>query len=567
MVGLLGTITGGSNGTAGTYGGVPLTGGSGSGATANITVASGHVTAVAVLNPGSQYAVGDVLSAASGNIGGTTGFSVPVATVAINSSLAGGSVGFYIPSTLTTKQTWFNPDQVGGHQNTNPVVLDANGCAIIYGSGQYRQILKDSLGNTIWDQLTNDTSGTTVMWAGLAGGTPNAITVTAPNFNGTDGQQINFIAASNNSGPTTVNPSSFGNVSTVKDTISGTSSLSGGEIISGTIVELVYDATGSVFHITTQPQISSVSSPVVPQGYLTLLNAGNGGPIQLAADVTAATSVYYSPYVGNVIPIWNGSVFLPLVFSELTLTLNASAHLANTLYDACVFSNSGTLILVTGPAWSTSTAGSGNRGSGGGTPQLQRLNGIWVNAVQITGVNGGNNYTVPANKCTYVGTIYIDSVAGQISSYRTYGQNRKFGTWNAYNRMQICLRMGDSTASWNYSTAAFRSSNNNSANAVTVLAGLQEEIIEIKFVQFAQNGTAANPSIAIGLNSVGARVGKIGANIGPSNSYSADLVAFYDMPPTLGVNTILSAESSSSSNAVTFNGTESNMLLTACWRG
>src|SRR6185312_14805430 len=90
----------------GTYGGVALTGGSGSGATANITVSGGTVTAVTILNPGTQYVVGDVLSAAAGNIGNVTGFSVPVNSVSINSSLAGGSVYFYIPNAPTFKQTW-----------------------------------------------------------------------------------------------------------------------------------------------------------------------------------------------------------------------------------------------------------------------------------------------------------------------------------------------------------------------------------------------------------------------------------------------------------------------------
>src|SRR5215467_3214514 len=87
MVGTLGAITGGTGGTAGTYTNIALTGGSGSGATANITVSGGAVTAVVIFNPGTLYKVGDVLSAASGNIGGTTGFSVPVASLSINSSL------------------------------------------------------------------------------------------------------------------------------------------------------------------------------------------------------------------------------------------------------------------------------------------------------------------------------------------------------------------------------------------------------------------------------------------------------------------------------------------------
>lgn len=156
MVGTLGTITGGSGGTTGTYGGVALTGGAGSGATANITVTGGAVTAVTILNPGTQYVVGDVLSAAAGNIGGTAGFSVPINSVTINSSLAGGTVGFYVPNTLTFKTTWKNSTQT--IPNTNPVHLDQNGCSVVYGLGSYRQIVKDSLGNTVWDQLTASTA-------------------------------------------------------------------------------------------------------------------------------------------------------------------------------------------------------------------------------------------------------------------------------------------------------------------------------------------------------------------------------------------------------------------------
>jgi hypothetical protein len=78
----LGAITGGTLYTDGAYTNVPLTGGSGSGATANITVALGAVTVVTLVAKGVSYAIGDVLSAAAGNIGGTgSGFSVPVATV------------------------------------------------------------------------------------------------------------------------------------------------------------------------------------------------------------------------------------------------------------------------------------------------------------------------------------------------------------------------------------------------------------------------------------------------------------------------------------------------------
>lgn len=78
----IGAITGGSLYTNGNYSNVPLTGGSGSGATANITVSGQVVTAVTIKNNGNFYAVGDVLSCANTYIGGSgSGFSIPVGVI------------------------------------------------------------------------------------------------------------------------------------------------------------------------------------------------------------------------------------------------------------------------------------------------------------------------------------------------------------------------------------------------------------------------------------------------------------------------------------------------------
>ncbi len=66
--------------------------------------------------------------------------------------LVGGTVTFYEPDSLILKDTWQDSDQT--ILNTNPIVLDSRGQAIIYGDGIYRQRVKDSLGNLIWDQET-----------------------------------------------------------------------------------------------------------------------------------------------------------------------------------------------------------------------------------------------------------------------------------------------------------------------------------------------------------------------------------------------------------------------------
>ncbi len=85
VVASLGSITGGSGYTNGTYNNVTLTDVSGPMATAptaNITVSGGAVTSVTLVTYGTGVDSTTVLSAAAADIGGTgSGFSVPVASV------------------------------------------------------------------------------------------------------------------------------------------------------------------------------------------------------------------------------------------------------------------------------------------------------------------------------------------------------------------------------------------------------------------------------------------------------------------------------------------------------
>lgn len=78
-----GTISNAGSGYANKlYTNIPLTGGSGSGATANITISGNVITSVAIQNPGNFYAVGDVLSATTANLGGIgSGFQYTVTAV------------------------------------------------------------------------------------------------------------------------------------------------------------------------------------------------------------------------------------------------------------------------------------------------------------------------------------------------------------------------------------------------------------------------------------------------------------------------------------------------------
>ena len=107
----------------------------------------------------------------------------PAKTIFVDANgkpLSGGSVYFYIPGTTTAKTTW--QDAAETIPNSNPVVLDSSGGAIILGYGSYRQMIYDANNNLIWDQVTTsplvgtqanatgdgDLVGTVKPWAGIS---------------------------------------------------------------------------------------------------------------------------------------------------------------------------------------------------------------------------------------------------------------------------------------------------------------------------------------------------------------------------------------------------------------
>jgi len=165
--------------------------------------------------------------------------------------LASGKVYFYIPNTTTPKNTYQDTNQ--SVTNTNPVILNAAGRAIIFGHGAYRQILKDSSDNVIWDRYTSDAASTTVSWGGTSTGSANAQSVTGHNFSDVTGQAISFIAGYTNTGGFTLNPGS-GPINVLKNTITGPIGLTGGEIVVGNQYTVMYDGSIAQFFLSSFPQ-------------------------------------------------------------------------------------------------------------------------------------------------------------------------------------------------------------------------------------------------------------------------------------------------------------------------
>lgn len=324
---------------------------------------------------------------------------------------------------------------------------------------------------------------------------------------------------------------------------------------------------------------SSVQNIVsFPQGRLTLTA---NTPV-LVTGVTAATAVYYTQFVGNLVPVYDGAQFNARSFSsDLMLTLNAN-HVANAIYDVFDYWDGTALQVGTGVAWNTATAGAGSRGTGAGTTELVRVNGIWVNKYDVAFRNGATTGTIPAMQGTYVGSIAMDGTNGQVSCLTAYGQSRKWGVWNSYNRKSIVLQAGDATSSWTYGTNTIRPSNNVAANALTTFVGLPEENQDISFTQTVSPGTGSAVSqvftswvIGIGVNSVAAMSGLLGTGSFRLDGTSVDYVniiqslARIDQAPIIGINTYTCLERTTFFNntAMSYSGGSSNMILRAKWEG
>ncbi len=251
---------------------------------------------------------------------------------------------------------------------------------------------------------------------------------------------------------------------------------------------------------------SSAGANIAPQGRLTLASAT---PV-MTATVTAATSTYYTPYTGNVIGLWNGSSFAPTTFSEYTqalsdTTYSPSAAVAGACYDEFGWNSSGTVRVTRGPAWSAGTGGSNTqRGTGAGSTALTRVQGVLVNANAIT--NGP-----AAGFGTFVGTFCTDAggatVTWNLGSSAAGGGVATLNLWNMYNRVSVTPTVQDSTASWTYATAAYRSADNSITNRINFVVGLTED------------GVQASYSVEANITS-GTAFGIVGVGLDKTNGYS-----------------------------------------------
>lgn len=235
----------------------------------------------------------------------------------------------------------------------------------------------------------------------------------------------------------------------------------------------VLQTSGGATIRTTDPVSSGsgASTAFVPQGRLTL---ASGKPVMTATQASA-TSIIYTPYLGNQIPIYDGiSAFSATTFTELTNATTQSstgnagpaAVTTNKNYDLFVWSNAGVPTLTRGGAWNSDTARSATTEN-----DLVRINGVLVNLNTIT--NGP-----AANRGTYVGTVRSDGssqINWVVGANAANGTAALLGVWNMYNRVDCRGAIGDTTDNWSYSSATIRAANGSATMRVSWVMGQQED--------------------------------------------------------------------------------------------
>ena len=165
-----------------------------------------------------------------------------------------------------------------------------------------------------------------------------------------------------------------------------------------------------------------------------------GTPIT-ASDVTAATTVYVSPLVGNRCALFDGVGTWNLRnSSEMNLSLGSDA--ANTNYDLFAYDASGTITLQR-LAWST---------NGARATDLTTQDGVLVR--------------IGATTARYLGTYRTTGVAGQ-----TEDSMRQRFVYNWVQPATRQVRREETVASWTGANTTFRQANSNTLNAIGVVAG------------------------------------------------------------------------------------------------
>ena len=237
-----------------------------------------------------------------------------------------------------------------------------------------------------------------------------------------------------------------------------------GAFVAGNVAVFA-DVNGTIEDGGTPP--STLTHTFNCNGRLTLTS---GLPVT-TSDVTAATTIYFTPSGGRQITLYDGSsAWENISFTQLSIAVPGTT---NTLYDVFVYNNAGVATLEL-TAWTNDTTRA---------TALVLQDGVYVKSGATTR--------------RYVGSFRTTGVAGQ-----TEDSLAKRYVWNYYNRVQRFMKAGDATATWNYSVATYRQANGSTANQLDCVVGVVEDSVYVSVsAHVGTAGTSATCLSGIGVNS------------------------------------------------------------------
>jgi len=293
---------------------------------------------------------------------------------------------------------------------------------------------------------------------------------------------------------------------------------------SGTTAKISFTLAPLVAIVALAEDLSRTHS-VIPNGRLTLTS---GTPIT-TTDVTAATTVYYTPggSTGNVIALYDGSNWVPVVFSETSLSL--SGLTANTNYDIWGRISSGVLALDT-TAWTNDTT-------------------------RATAIAQQDSVDIKSGDATrrLLGTIRITGTTGQTEDSRA----KRFVS-NRYNDTARNMEVHDAAATWTYSIATYRQANANTANQLDFVCCVARMVQAVASGVCASGGTQTSVATGIGLDAIPTTTPDSTQQQGtviPATGGGVPSTAYYAGTPGVGRHFLAWLEYGSAATTVTWQGT------------
>lgn len=473
--------------------------------------------------------------------------------------LAGGWLCAYEAGTTTLADTFTT--SALNVANGNPLVLDAAGRATIFLSPgrSYKFVLKTATtpvncntGTTIWSvdnvsavpasSAALDVTG--VAGESIAAGDAVYLSTGAGGLNPAQWYKMDsdLAYASVTALQVGMAPSAIAAAAT------GSIRLAGSVALTGPLTPgAAYYASGTSGLITATPPTNAIrlgeaesatsllvgytKAPVSPRGppcgRLTLTTAV---PVT-TSDVTAATTVYYTPYGGcNTIPLFDGTSWELLPFTQVSIAVPATTA---TMYDVWGYNNAGVLALEL-LAWTNVTTRA---------TALTTQDGVYVKTGATTRL--------------YLGSFATTAVSGQ-----TEDSVSKRLLWNYYHRAERPMQVTDATASWTYTTAAYQQANAAATNQLAVVVGVSEDAIRVRVESSVRNSSGSVTTIVgIGLDSTTAvAAGTLfGANQTSVASVFMPVDAEWTGYPGVGYHTLVWLEYSTATGTTTWLGTNANL--------